>query len=124
VVVRTGQTGTAAVVPPELDGINCIDLIIIRPKIKKLNPHYLSFLLNSDMGKKIISSKEVGGIQKHFNIGSIKNLGIPLPPLPEQQRFAEFVQKIEKLKEKQRQSEAELQNLFNSLMQKAFNGQI
>jgi type I restriction enzyme, S subunit len=30
VAVRTGQPGTAAVIPPELDGINCIDLIIIR----------------------------------------------------------------------------------------------
>jgi type I restriction enzyme S subunit len=31
VVVRTGQAGTAAVVPAELDGSNCIDLLIIRP---------------------------------------------------------------------------------------------
>jgi type I restriction enzyme S subunit len=32
VVVRTGQTGVAAVVPESLDGCNCIDLVIVRPK--------------------------------------------------------------------------------------------
>src|SRR5690554_5775586 len=32
VFVRTGMTGTAAIIPKELDGCNCIDLIVTRPK--------------------------------------------------------------------------------------------
>ena len=38
VVVRTGYPGTAAVVPGELDGSNCADLVIFRPS-SELNPH-------------------------------------------------------------------------------------
>jgi type I restriction enzyme, S subunit len=124
VVVRTGSTGTAAVIPPELDGSNCIDLIIIRPKVNMLNSFYLTFLLNSDIGKRMIASKEVGGIQKHFNVGAIKSIRIPLPPIGDQRKFAGLVQKVERLKEKQKQSETELQNLFNALMQRAFKGEL
>jgi type I restriction enzyme S subunit len=54
----------------------------------------------------------------------ILRLSIPVPSLPEQQKFAGLVQKVEKLKEKQKQSETQIQNLFNSLMQRAFKGEI
>lgn len=50
----------------------------------------------------------------------VKNIRIPVPSLSEQQKFANIVQKVEKLKEKQHESEKELNNLFNSLMQKSF----
>jgi len=39
-------------------------------------------------------------------------------------QFAELVQKTEALKEKQKESKQELENLFNSLMQKAFKGEL
>jgi len=47
-----------------------------------------------------------------------------LPPLSLQQQFEEIVNKTEALKEKQKQSEQELENLFQSLMQKAFKGEL
>jgi len=61
---------------------------------------------------------------KMANLTFVRNLDIPLPPLNLQQKFAGIVQKTEKLKEKQRESEKELNNLFNSLMQKAFRGEL
>jgi type I restriction enzyme S subunit len=122
--VRTGLTGTAAVVPRELDGANCIDLIIVRPKKNTLNPFYLVFLLNSERGKRLVSSKEVGGIQKHFNIGTINKIAFPLPPLPLQTQFAQIVQKTESLKSKYQSSLYELENLYGSLSQRAFRGEL
>jgi len=53
-----------------------------------------------------------------------EEIKIPVPPLSLQQQFAEIVNKTEGLKEKQKQSEQELENLFQSLMQKAFNGEL
>jgi len=43
-----------------------------------------------------------------------------LPSLTEQKKFAEYIQKLEKIKEKQQESKKDLDNLFNSLMQKIF----
>lgn len=121
VVVRTGSTGTAAVIPKELEGANCIDLIIVRPKKEILNPHYLAFLLNSESGKKLTTSKGVGGIQKHFNIGAIKGIAFPIPPISFQNQFAAIVTKIEEQKALVQMAIDESQYLFDSLMNEYFN---
>jgi len=124
VFVRTGMTGTAAIIPKELDGCNCIDLIVTRPKSGVINPQYLVFFFNSDIGKRIVSAKEVGGIQKHFNIGALRKLEIPVPPIELQTQFAQIVEKTEALKTQYQQSLQELENLYGSLSQKAFRGEL
>ena len=124
VFVRTGMTGTAAIIPKELDGCNCIDLIVTRPKFGVINPQYLVFFFNSDIGKRIVSAKEIGGIQKHFNIGALRNLEIPIPPIHPQTQFAQIVEKTEALKTQYQQSLEELENLYNTLSQKAFRGEL
>jgi len=54
----------------------------------------------------------------------MKRIKLPVLALSKQQKFANIVQKVEKLKDKQRESEKQLSNLFNSLMQKAFRGEL
>ncbi len=120
VVVRTGNTGTAAIVPKELDNCNCIDLIIVRPNANKINSKYLVYFLNSNRGKEIISGHEVGGIQKHFNVGSIKKIQIPLPPISLQNQFAERIAKIEAQKQLAQDALAKSEALFQSLLQESF----
>jgi type I restriction enzyme S subunit len=83
VVVRTGQAGAAAVVPPDLDGCNCIDLVIVRPMSTVL-PKFLEFVLNSDWTQKHIDQFSVGTIQSHFNVGAMKEVPLSLPA-PENQ---------------------------------------
>jgi type I restriction enzyme S subunit len=122
VFVRTGLTGTAAIIPKELDGCNCIDLIITRPKENILNQLYLVFFFNSDFGKRLVSEKEVGGIQKHFNIGAIKKLKIPIPSLQLQTQFAQIVEKTEALKAQYTAHLQELEQLYGALSQRAFRG--
>ena len=90
VVVRTGQAGAAAVVPPELDGCNCIDLVIVRPS-RELVPQFLEYVLNSDWTQKHVEEYSVGTIQNHFNVGAMKQVPIPLPPIGRQ---AEVVEKL------------------------------
>lgn len=96
VVVRTGQAGAAAVVPPELDDTNCIDLLIVRPG--PLDARFLAYVLNSDWTRKHISKHSVGTIQSHFNVSSLAELPIPVPPLDGQQRFVlDIVTQLAKL---------------------------
>lgn len=88
VVVRTGQAGAAAVVPPELDGCNCIDLVIVRPS-REVVPEFLELVLNSDWTQKHVEEYSVGTIQSHFNVGAMKQVPIPLPPTTHQTRVVE-----------------------------------
>jgi type I restriction enzyme, S subunit len=120
VFVRTGSTGTAAIVPDELDGANCIDLIVTRPRKEMVDPLYLVFFFNSEFGKRLVASQEVGGIQKHFNIGAIRSLKIPIPQLDTQCRFAQLALKVDRIKEKLITSQLELESLYNVLIRMAF----
>src|SRR3989339_117557 len=56
--------------------------------------------------------------QKNINLNILRNLKIPVPPFELQSKFAGIIAQSEKLKEKQHESEKELENLFGALMQK------
>ena len=86
VAVRTGRTGIAVVIPPELDGGNCIDLLIVR-KSQRLLSEYLLMYLRSYGAKEDIAFNSVGAIQAHYNTGTLANLRIPLPSMPEQRQL-------------------------------------
>lgn len=87
VVVRTGQTGAAAVVPRTLDGCNAIDLLIVKPR-PGLCPEFLTMFLNSNVAKAEIGAQNVGAIQAHFNVEALKNLEVPRIGLEQQERIA------------------------------------
>ncbi|MBL7839641.1 MAG: restriction endonuclease subunit S [Cyclobacteriaceae bacterium] len=124
VLVRTGKTGTAAVIPSELDGCNCIDLIIARPNIKIIDPFYLSYFFNSERAKALVLSNEVGGIQKHFNIGAIRALEIPIPPLSLQMKFSSLVNQIDILRGQYQISLAKFNDLYDAFSHKALKGEL
>ncbi len=83
VIVRSGRAGDAAVVTEELEGYNCIDLIIVRPN-SELRAKYLSRFLNSSIGQKQLYKGTAGTAQKHFNVGALKVVNIPVLTTDEQ----------------------------------------
>ncbi len=83
VVVRTGQAGVAAIVTPEFDGANCIDLLLIR-KSNRFVGKYLLIYLNSWVARTEVKCRSVGAIQAHYNTTTLANLTMPTPPIGEQ----------------------------------------
>lgn len=64
------------------------------------------------------------GTQPNLNTGIMKNFKIILPPIALQTQFAQIVEKTEALKTQYQQSLQELENLYGSLSQKAFRGEL
>lgn len=124
VLIRTGQPGTAAVIPDELDGVNAIDLLITTPRQEVVNSVYLCHFFNSASGKQLVLSSQVGQIQKHLNVGILNESPVLTPPLPLQQEFARRVEAIERLKTTHRESLTQLNALFASLQHRAFRGEL
>lgn len=87
VVVRTGQAGAAAVVPPDLDESNAIDLLIIRPG-PEVDPDFLAAYLNAPSTKTRITEGSVGAIQGHFNVAALRELSFPVLDIAQQRRIA------------------------------------
>ena len=123
-LVRSGQPGTAAVVPAELDGVNAIDILILTPDQHVAHPVYLSNYFNSAGGKRMVLGAQRGQIQKHLNVGSLRSAPIPLPPLDLQCRFAAIVESVEHQKASQRAHLAEVNTLFAALQSRAFRGDL
>lgn len=90
IAVRTGQPGTTAVVPQELDGCNCIDLIIIRKPTNGCG-HFLCWYLASQSAVRQFTEGSEGAIQQHFNIGTAANLLVTWPTATEQKYVADFL---------------------------------
>jgi len=127
VSVRSGQTGTTAVVPENLNGCNCIDLIIIR-KPRDDSEQFLCWFLGSDAAIQQFSSGSGGAIQQHFNIGTAMNLQIARPPRKEQDAIVKFLEiesdKIESLHRASEHSINLLQERRSALIAAAVTGQI
>ncbi len=122
--VRSGRPGLATVVPEELDGANCIDVLIATPKRKSLLPEYLRDFLNSPDGRALVLSNSRGQVQQHFNVKSLAEAEIPLPPIADQRTYLERVAKIERQRRVLLASNAQIDILVSSLRYRAFLGNL
>lgn len=124
VLGRRGEVGRCAVVTKKEDGYLCgTGSIIIRPT-EKLNPIFLYNIISSASIRKVLENSAKGITMKNLNSGIIENLKIPVPPLALQTQFAHIVSTTEALKSQYQQSLQELENLYGSLSQKAFKGEL
>jgi type I restriction enzyme S subunit len=90
IIVRTGMPGTCCVVPKNYEGCNCADVVLVRPNLKLVNPHYLAAYINV-FGRRQIENNKVGAIQKHFNVRSAAEMLIDLPDLENQNKIAKVL---------------------------------
>ena len=74
--------------------------------------------------KPVFLSKRRGVRQKNLSQTIIKNFEVPLPPFSLQTEFRQIVERVEKMRQNQKQTQQEIDNLFNTLMQKAFKGEL
>ena len=59
-----------------------------------------------------------------ISIPLLESVKVPLPPIELQNQFADFVKQVDKLKFEMENSLKKLEDNFNSLMQKSFNGEL
>lgn len=83
-VVRSGNPGTACVVPERFDGCNAIDILIAVPNKKIIISDYLCYYTNSPLGKKTVEIGKRGIALTHFNVKGFSQMPINIPTIPEQ----------------------------------------
>lgn len=87
-----------------------------------VNTIYIYYCIQ--IGKGFYKSQQRGVRQKNLNLSMVKGLEVLMPSLELQNEFADFVKQVDKLKFKMENSLKELEDNFNSLMQKAFKGEL
>lgn len=90
----------------------------------QLTSDYLAHLFRTKIFKNSMIEEGRGANIQNINQQILANLKIPLPKTNLQTEFADRVKAIEQQKAKAQESLEKAEELFNSLLQKAFNGEL
>lgn len=96
--------------------ILCLDGIVDR--------NYLGYVLRSEFFLSYILAFSGRTNIPKVNKEQLKGFNMPIPPIKLQNQFSDFVNQVDKLKFEMENSLKELEDNFNSLMQKAFKGEL
>lgn len=86
--------------------------------------NYIVQLLQTQQGQTLLTGRIVEAARANVSLANLRELPIPIPPLPLQQKFAAIVESIELQKAAQRAHLAELDALFAALQHRAFRGEL
>ncbi len=119
-----GTCGRCAVVPDDIPvSINTKHPCCITLNPTKCRSEFLhAFFLGHPMARGYLEQTSKGAVMSGLNMGLIKSMPIPAPPLALQQTFATRIQAVESLKATHCAALAELDALFASLQHRAFAG--
>lgn len=121
VIAIVGATiGATAIL--EIEVYATYSIIGITPKMEFTNSYFLEF--NMQFWKPILLKNAPEAARANINLEILNKLQIISPPIDLQTEFAQIVEKTEALKTQYQQSLQELENLYGSLSQKAFRGEL
>lgn len=124
VISRVGiNRGMTAVIPKEFNNSSIGNAIIIRAN-SAFNSLFIAFYINMIFGKHTSIGYSKGSAQGAISVGLVKKWPIPNVSLNLQNEFAEFFKQIDKVKIEMQESLTQLEDNFNSLMQRAFKGEL
>jgi type I restriction enzyme S subunit len=112
----------------EHDLPNCIHqnhVFRVRCNQEMLLPHYFAkFLLTQTARHYFLRCAKKTSNLASINMTQLRALPVPVPPLPLQKEFAQRVMEIRELEASQAASRLRLEELFQSLLHRAFNGEL
>ena len=93
---------------------------VLRPK-DTIDSKYIFEIIKSNNFTETLIKKQIGANYPAVSDRDIKSIKIPVPPIELQNKFAERIEKIEKLKFEIEKSIEEAQKLYDSLISKYFD---
>lgn len=112
-----------AVVPAELAGSNCANVIIIRPG-DRVSSDFLAHLIRSPAGQRSLLGRQVGSAQSVVNTGVFQAWKVTLPPLDVQLRFEAKAGAARKVRKGLVASSRSLDGALLALQRRAFAGEL
>jgi type I restriction enzyme S subunit len=117
--------GKTCTIPNHLQaGIITADVVRIRPNKNMVNYNFLEYFLNSDLSVSQLTGNISGATRPRVNLSDVRNIEIPIPPLPEQQRIVSILDEcfaaIDKAKANAEQNLKNAKELFESYLQGVF----
>lgn len=124
IFAREGLVGEAAVIP---NGVNLSlgqRVMLMRLDTSIAIPKFFWALLRSNGIQFKIQKKTIGATVKRINIGELKEIKCPIPPVNLQLEFLKIIEKLEETQKLYQTHLTELENLYRRLSQDAFKGEL
>lgn len=119
-----GLLGSAIIVPDSDKFLHNQRLGLVQFEKKVLSTHFLFHLFNFNSIRFLIHAKATGLKVRHTSPTRIQEISIGVPPIELQNKFFDIATKAEALKEEYKNSLVQLENLYGSLSQLAFKGEL
>jgi type I restriction enzyme S subunit len=125
VTITGSRIGRVAFVPQSFDeGYVSQHVAIVRLK-PSLRPRFCSMYLSlPNGGQRQIAKAQYGQTKPGLSLSNIREFEIPIPPTKEQDRFLDTWDQQDSVLAKQTVSGSEFEELFHSLVQRAFRGEL
>jgi type I restriction enzyme S subunit len=125
-ISRAGTTGRMCIARPKQSrSIIGTNLIKVSLDTTKILPDYFVALFSYFQYRFAhLRASSDEGAYSFINTTVLKSLRIPLPPLLLQEKFAQIVQKFERLRTQQREAERQAEHLLQTLLHRAFRGEL
>lgn len=123
-LVCVGATIGRACITPDVEEFSLARSVALLKPSEKINSLYLYTAISSKYIQEVIKRSGNSSAQAGLYTGKIKEIQITLPPKELQNQFADRVAIIEEQKAIAQKSLEKSEELFNSLLQKAFNGEL
>jgi type I restriction enzyme S subunit len=124
-ITKDGTIGVVRVVDTDVEFSIFVSVALIKPVMRELT-RYLGYAVSASCVQRQIVPK--GAALKHLYLVDLRNLLIPLPPLAEQERIAKELdlrrEQIDRLEATYREKLSFLAELKQSILQKAFSGEL
>jgi type I restriction enzyme S subunit len=89
--------------------------LVLSPRHQNVSPDFFYHLLGSDFVYAEFVRRAAGATVKNLNIDLVKGVQVPLPPMEEQRRIAEVLDRTEALRAKRRVALAQFDSLTQSI---------
>lgn len=120
---RRGEMGRCAVVTQNEVGWLCgTGSLFLRPNLERINPFFLELLLSSDSIKRYLENVSQGQTMANLNKSIVGSIPLISPSIEIQNKFFLIAEKIDKMKTELKSAKNQVNNLFESLQNQAFNG--
>lgn len=125
IYIKDGVTaGLAKVNPFNFEFSMLSSIALIRPKESIIDPYFIEYFLNHPNVKQRILERKSGAAITRLILKEIKNIKIIVPPYEMQKWFGDFVKSSELNRLEQKKSEEIINHFGNSVLSKAFTGDL
>jgi type I restriction enzyme, S subunit len=121
---KGGTTGIAAAITFDTPIAVWVHVALLKTDHAKVDPVWLENMLNSSFCYQQSQQFTHGITNRDLGLTRMVRIGIYLPPLPLQRDFAHRVTEIRALEAAQAASRQRLEALFQSMLHRAFNGEL